>query len=358
MKDCTNYDDPNCPKGLTSDSHINTPNLELLFVGCWGVYCKDGEVEMKTIKKGEVKISKETYGEKSVVESMTNYVNHNKNVNTVILAGDNIYSRSLTDEEELMITSKNWKEMKKAMYDMDKQFTLGFEQCMKNVPVENFLMALGNHDITTCKILNAQLNYDKWYLPAVYYNHIFITSTYIKVNIIVIDTNVYEGEDCKGKPYPEFTRKKQVDWVKDVIQSNKCEWNLIVGHIPAISNGYKNGIGVKQNLELVDDLISIKQYAKNVNLNVQSYMCADIHNQQLLQCRYPELPTLIIAGSGGTKLDDKMIITELKPCTIYAKATHGFVSLDINEDKMKIAFYSIDDEPSAPSALYWVNKND
>ena len=51
MTDCTNYaDDTNCPKELQIYKNIRKDDLNILMVGCWGVYCWDGEVTVNSIQ--------------------------------------------------------------------------------------------------------------------------------------------------------------------------------------------------------------------------------------------------------------------------------------------------------------------
>jgi hypothetical protein len=342
MVDCSDYNSPNCPKGLSFDEIIEEDNLHLIFVGCWCVYCREGPVLVKKVKKGEITESEQYFGQNSVVDGMKKYVEKNKSNNPVqalILAGDNVYARNPTPEE---LQKGDFKKLKTALYDMDQQFKKGFEQCMMNVNVPQYLMAIGNHDITTCAILNAQLNYPNWTMPAVYYNYIYKTAT-TTVNFVFIDTNIYDGEDCNGNPYPEDARLIQKEWIKNTIVKGQCTWNIVIGHNPIISSRPYGKKSPRIETNMRADMIEIKSYVKSMNLDIQCYMCADEHNQQYLTCENPDLPILIIAGSGGTNLDENVDTTALQHCTKYYKSTHGFVALDINSYTMKITFFSCKD---------------
>jgi hypothetical protein len=341
MKDCSVFDDPKCPKKVTLNETVGKSTLNLLFVGCWGVYCKEGPVLMKKLKKGVVKTVEEYFGQRSVAHGMTEYSNK-FDVDALILAGDNIYARSINDNDNVETITKA------DLFDMNLQFTLGFEKCMSSINVSTVLMAVGNHDITTCDVLNKQLNYDKWTFPGVYYNYIYelgepsTQSKKVRVNLVFIDTNIYDGIDCSGHPYPKNSRDIQKDWVNKVITDNKCEWNLLIGHNPVISNGHKKPYAPVVDLNMKSDLQYIKESAMKVDVNVQAYLCADEHNQQFLTCESDVLPALIIAGSGGTPLDD-IYVNQLEECTEYSKSTHGFVTLDINASTMVVTFYSSKD---------------
>lgn len=367
IKNCNNYEDETCPKGLslTTNISINPSVLDILFVGCWGTYCRDGTMDSFKYKKGNFEKSESTYGAKSVVQGMTEYSNTNK-VDAIILAGDNIYSRNPNDDE--FQNPQKYPNLKESLYDMSKQLQEGFVDCMSKVNTNTFYLAIGNHDITNCDILNKQLNFNqnKWNLPALYYNTIYNMSGY-KVNLIFIDTNLYDKvKSCNSKEYPEDSNdrnesheewlinavNKQKKWVTDVIKSNKCEWNLIIGHIPFINNPHKKikgegSLDYASNPEMTKDIEYITLDARSIGLNVQLYLCADEHNQQLIKCPknyesikgIDNLPAIIIAGSGGTDLDDVLISNTLSKCTKYSLRTHGFVSLKINLNKLYLTFH-------------------
>lgn len=372
--DCTNYNDEKCPKALTLINNIEKNKLELLFVGCWGVYCKDGEMDVIKYKKGEFKTSKGIFGGKSVAQGMAEYSMRN-DIDAVILAGDNIYSRNPTKEE--MDNPKNFPNLKDDLNDMELQFNEGFVKCMNEVKTDNFYLAIGNHDITNCNILNKQLNYNQrnWKLPGLYYNVIYniedkTQNQNYKVNLIFIDTNLYDKQKtCNSKEYPheddevtdehkkwlEGVKNQQKTWIKNVIKTNKCEWNLIIGHIPFMNNPHKKIKDSKFdyviNNELVNDIYEIRNEIKNVNLDIQLYLCADEHNQQFIKCpdnylNIPNLPAIVISGSGGTELDDFMQSPTLSPCTIIGNKSHGFVSLNINKSELNITYYESRDMKS------------
>lgn len=376
-KDCTIYDSENCPKGLTFENILMKESLDLLFVGCWGVYCKDGEQEVIKYKKSEFKIDKGLFGGKSVAEGMSEY-SHKNNVDAVILAGDNIYSRNPTKEE----MANPYPELKDDLNDMDLQFSEGFLKCMNNVKTENFYLAIGNHDIHNCKILNKQLNFNQggWNLPGLYYNVIYKLDNY-KVNIIFIDTNLYDKKKtCNEDQYPEddekiqdshriwleYTRNKQKLWIEQVIKTNNCKWNLIVGHIPFINNPHKkikdSNFDYSMNNDLISDIYSIRQEINKMSLDIQLYMCADEHNQQFIKCPenvgiIPNLPPIIIAGSGGTDLDNFLPSHSLKTCTMIGKKAHGFVSLNIDSTNIQITYYESKDLKTIDYKTLTVNLN-
>ena len=74
--DCTDY--KACPKEIENieNFYINNEELNFLFVGCWGVYGKDGKIKEENWNEEENtwKQKSKTYGQKSVVEAMKKFV--------------------------------------------------------------------------------------------------------------------------------------------------------------------------------------------------------------------------------------------------------------------------------------------
>lgn len=328
--DCNEY--KNCPKELTGNfiDYTNKDILKFLFVGCWGVYCKTGEQETLKFKKEKIKKNTDNYGGRDTSDAMIEFTKDNK-VDAVLLAGDNVYNDYPDEERKKLIL-----EGKVSNYNIDKQLSLGFEKCMANVNTERFLIGVGNHDIETCYVLNQQLNYrnPKWYMPALSYNIIYNLKDF-KVNLIFIDTNMYEDNWCQGK-YPENAKEQQFKWLGEVlIKYDKNEnkvWNIVIGHIPFIANPHKEVKDVRKEEDLYN---LIEKYSSYINL----YMCADEHNQQYISI--PGMPPQVISGSGGAILDEKIFTKNfIEKYTDFARATFGFVDVNITSDYLKFTFKS------------------
>ena len=229
---CTDFDNSNCPKGITSEKIANIKSEEAVFIftGCWGVYCKTGpnkkfklKVPNKDEKKDKGKGEKkdkgkgekkdegkyEIYGGKDVAQMMIEYSNK-YNISAVILGGDNVYSDYPPEEllkyidkivknGNLEEIKKLKKEVKNILYNMDKQFAEGFENCVRRVKTRDFLVGIGNHDIENCDILNKQLNYPNWTMLGLYYNYVYSLNDDKHINFIFIDTNIYEDGKCVVK---------------------------------------------------------------------------------------------------------------------------------------------------------------
>lgn len=339
--DCSIYE--NCPKNLTqnyTNKSINPEKLSLVFFGCWGTYCKslkDSYIKRK-YKKGKFSSEEVEYGEAEMASLLAKYSNET-DVDAVILAGDNVYEnypiKNQTEDfdKELEKFAKNdisEKQFKNFSYDMEKQLKVGFEYCLKNVKTSTFLLGIGNHDVETCDILNKQINYKGWKMPALSYNYLYKVNDNCKVNLVFIDTNIYDEIYCDEQKYELDARSKQKEWLNNVLTQNKDCWNLVIGHIPFIYNPHKEGKkGIRR--ELYEDI------QENKHL-IDLYMCADEHNSQYII--YKDMPPEIISGIGGAILDKNIYINELKDYTLFTRAVFGFVGLEIYNQKIILNFYS------------------
>lgn len=330
--DCSEYN--NCPKekNFYNTDFKNTNSFSFLFLGCWGVYCKDGEhiLEIYKKKEKEWKQEKVKYGAHSVVKSMTDFTKINGKVNAVILAGDNVYSDTdLTDEDRILIEKGE-----KSIYNIDKQLDVGFLKCMKNVDTDIFLIGIGNHDIENCYILNKQINFKDWFLPSLSYNIVYNLNNFF-VNFIFIDTNIYEKTWCNQDNYPENAHEKQAIWLTHILNqyNNSNTWNIVIGHIPFLANSHIQKEIVRYE-NLLADLLT-----KNSNL-IDLYMCADEHNQQYINTNPPQ----VISGSGGAVLDEKIYINDneydLKNKTLFSNASFGFVNVSLTIDTIILTYHS------------------
>ena len=383
--DCTDYDQ--CPKEKADlkNFYINNQEFNFLFVGCWGVYGKEGNYEeenwdedKKTWKKPKIK----TYGQKSVVEAMKKFVEQKGRQQAVILAGDNVYS-----DGKIPINPKFRSDIesygKHYAYNMDKQLQEGFIDSMSTVPTDHFLIGIGNHDIETCETINKQLNYkeNNWTMPGLSYKIMYENpEKNFNVNLIFIDTNMYKKKWCfkvhggpsssneqkylENQEYPQDAIKNQAKWLGKALDKSRNTWNIVIGHIPFICSSHKKAKEPKEdkkgkepkkaklnvfNEELYDLILSQAEY-------IDLYMCADEHNQQYITdlvdedtgptyihdyhgCR--KLPPQVIAGSGGTVLDPEFYPvkdSELEKATKYHQSIFGFVSVKVNNENISVNF--------------------
>ena len=118
------------------------------------------------------------------------------------------------------------------------------------------------------------------------------------INLIFIDTNMYEGKWCQGL-YPESAYSEQDKWLGQTLlyKSDVKVWNIVIGHIPFLSNPHKKDMNIRKVQQLYN---LIQKYSNQIDL----YMCADEHNQQYIT--QPGMPPQIISGSGGASLDENI----------------------------------------------------
>jgi hypothetical protein len=343
-------------------------------VGCWGVYCRGGEIEIESYnpKQNKVETKRKIFGQKGVSKGMKEYA-RDREIAAVFLAGDNVYPHEkLKDAMKKIIDTKEWTTLKpkerKRLYkstpelspnQIEEQFKKGFEKCFEGLNIDDFWGALGNHDIQTCKDLNYQLNYKnsaedtKFHMPAMHYNVIYSSNRtgsdsqpVWSVNFIVIDTNVYEEDpkQCGGEYYDDNYITAQEEWVLEALKSGDCAWNVIVGHIPYKANPHKkqkSGGGI-HNKKLGALFGKIRDDGSVPN--VQVYMCADEHNQQFLYDPAMGM-ALVVAGSGGTALDKDILLrytdgksSEVDTVTRYRHSGFGFTHLKFEEDILTITY--------------------
>ena len=366
--DCTDYNSYLCPKETCIKRKINSDNCNFLLVGCWGVYCWDGYVEMKEFKpkKNNFDIAVELFGQKRVVKGMENFSTKTK-TEALFLAGDNVYNYNITKQKLIdIVEQKNYptKEQYKGDVDIsgqiiEKQINEGFLNCVDKIPVKDFFIAIGNHDIQNCHDLNYQLNYnqDLYKLPGLYYNVEYKLKNF-SVNFLILDTNMFSQENtCNPNiVYTEKMINKQINWVINCLKKVNAKWNVIIGHVPYKANGHCEKSPSEFN-NYFDKLFNkINTMSEQGNCPpVQIYFCADEHNQQFLYDE-PKKLSLVVAGSGGTALDYDIQVTDkyLKN-TKYINATFGFVNFNFTRKYANIIYYSSEEKSSQKTFTVKIN---
>lgn len=326
-RDCSKYE--NClseKKTIIIDPSVNNM-LHLGVVGCWGVYCDDGKYKYTKKKKDKIEDVEVVRGQGRVSRALERY-NQQKPISDMFLAGDNVYQEGVPFEN---------KETPIGTFNIERQLERGFENCFLKCGINRFFALVGNHDIENCDILNKQINYPLWNMPSLYYNVVYTLNTndkLFRVNVIVIDTNMFDVNDkelsdplhCDKTPYTIGQLFAQKQWVRQVIKDERADWNIIIGHIPYLSNGHKNKNHPVYRIELANFIREVKP---------DLYICADEHNQQIIKDRPT---TIVVCGSGGTALDK--IEHPYIENTIYANKEFGFVSLEITNNNLVIRFIS------------------
>lgn len=333
---CNDYNSNECKKGL--ELFVENDLEEMIVLACWGVYCQSGRyIEYKN-KKGKIKASDEIIrAQKDVFDAMAEYTSNVK-VSDVYFAGDNIYNYAYPVGEQ----------PDEIGYLIDKQL-MSFIPCYSGVKenVKRTFVALGNHDVENCDVLNKQLNYKGWENVGVYYS-VNYTRKNRGVTVVVIDTNMFDDgqENCNGKPYTDIEREKQRNFIKESCDNARLrsDWIIMIGHIPAIANGHKESrIAIKN--EMIYELLDINR--------PHLYVCGDEHNQQFIYEKKIGV-SLAIIGSGGTdldnifykKLDEEKDIDPIEG-TCYADKVFGFLTIkfidesEIKKESMLIGYKSV-----------------
>lgn len=404
MVDCTDYS--KCPKNFTADKTLDyeKDSFRFLFLGCWGVYCsgKGTEIQGYDKKKNFFKEDKKSqYGQKQVVDSMVKF-SEKVEQDAVILAGDNVYNdifptkevinaiikagqelKKVEDDEQIqkivnfflnsignisedekvsrkviieLLKKINddhiavnekiktvFKEAKSQLYNMEKQLHEGFEKCMLKVHAKNFFIGVGNHDIESCDVINKQLNYKKWTMPALSYN-VLVKMNGFDVNLIFIDTNMYDTTWCLGD-YPTTAQQDQEKWFKGVLSEEA--WNIVIGHVPFACNPHKKTDG-KIATRITEGLLQL--IAKNTH-KIDLYMCADEHNQHYVTYKAGiSFPPQVIAGSGGNKLDTEILTSLPADQVLLARSVFGYVSVNVTKKELSLKFEEVSYDPLYPRA--------
>ena len=390
------------PKLLDYTDETEKNSFDFLFVGCWGVYCSGKGTTVKSYnkKKDIFEEDKKTrYGQKEVVDSMVTFSKENKQ-DAVILAGDNVYNdndpienvkeevikagKKLNDNEKIpdiidfflkkidafpkevtkdVVLSylekikseenkinkkikKVFKQVKSQLLNMPKQLDKGFEKCMGKVETDNFFIGVGNHDIENCDVINEQLNYKntKWKMPALSYN-VLVKMNGFNVNLIFIDTNMYDDAWCQGA-YPEDAKNNQEKWLESVLSESENTWNIVIGHLPFACDPHKQVEDKTTKLKVTKlrttaGLLELIQ--KNTS-KIDLYMCADEHCQHYVEYKIRDdifFPPEVVAGSGGTKLEDKIWKFLPDDQAKLRRVTFGYVSVKVSAKELALTFHSV-----------------
>lgn len=189
-----------------------------------------------------------------------------------IIAGDNIYPTKPTKVHDVKILEDG-------------------VQCLNQIGVPLYV-ALGNHDVSQCDIINYHksltMDYKEWKFPSNYYTVRYYFDDEIKVNLIFIDTNLSMYPSCSTNVTKE-SKKEMFRWLKEQM-SQEADHIVVVGHAPLVS--CKKGSFKVLDTELLDVIAS-----ENKKIY---YLCADTHNFQHLSVDDVEV---VVAGTGGAHPD-------------------------------------------------------
>jgi len=376
--------------------------MDFLAVGCWGVYGDEGKkiIIKKKEENGKTQTESKpvTRGQQSVANIIKHIMDEQKiKVKNLFLAGDNIYQKSLEEElqkkyfpfkEEKQSQSSLEEEEKQSQSSLEKQSQSSLEEeeekqsqssleeeeeekekFLKDyIPssnikeqikkgfnlfihpdIENYYVIAGNHDVEDCDILKEEMGNTSWKFPNIFYSMFYKLKSY-NVNVMFIDTNIFEYME-KGKREEDMCKFGSVSSLleaqENCVNTRKNlpqnTWRIMVGHIPYKALGHKHKKCIVDHSTYMEPLF--KAYGPHV------YISADEHNQQFLTEIINDKPTaLVVAGSGGTALDDVKICNPNGVDTItmgnkqifvpYSSMDFGITLFKVTADSITIDYYT------------------
>lgn len=247
--------------------------------------------------------------QRAVASSMEKVAKKNKNLDFVVLLGDNFYI-----DKKLTETSSEWNTRFEEMYS-------GLH--LSTVP---FYAVLGNNDIdlSVNKNTHPEIEYSKkslgsnrWRMPAHYFSNDYgISNGRPLLRIVYLDTNATKEELLK-----------QADYIREQFIKNPVKpiWKIVAGHHTIRSCGKH----YNDKTRLAEMLLPVLQESE-----VDIYLSGHDHNQQLI-VKDGE-PGYVINGAGGKSLYPQK--TDSDDLRFFRKG-YGFVSLKVNATKLSLEYY-------------------
>ncbi len=245
--------------------------------------------------------------QKQVAEALATYAEKQKNIQGMLLAGDNFYMK-LSGIDDVV-----WKDVFENMYDIKRL----------NIP---FFAVLGNHDYQENKA-QIELDYSKahpesrWKFPARWYR-VNIPSDKPVVTLLMLDST-------KDK-FTAADWASQIQWMdKELSNVTAGVWTVCVAHHPLFSNGKHGDNGVIQT-----DWGPILQ-----KHHVDFYVCGHDHDIQHLEIPgWSESFVLVGGGGAGTR---QMLKDERGP---FSKQSYGFGDLQFTPEKATVRLINVEGE--------------
>lgn len=224
----------------------------------------------------------------------------------VLSLGDNFYV-TLPDGAK----SKAFRSLFEEMYSKEK---LPFP----------FYIALGNHDVTSEKKLQAELDYAKqnpdsrWKLPSRWYRRDLPEGKPL-VSLLVLDSN----RSQLGKKFDD-----EMNWLEaELARPRPGKWLVCMAHHPLFNNGKH-----KDDKFLIDTWGPLFTKYK-----VDLYLAGHDHNLQHLEI--PGYPTSFCVSGGGGQLTYALLRDDRGP---FAARTYGYTTLHFTLETATIAFFNSD----------------
>ena len=211
-----------------------------------------------------------------VAKSILKLIQKNPKIQSVILAGDNIYPNGCSSVD-------------------DKQFITKFQKPYEKINLP-FYLCLGNHDYgTMMNNSKVQIQYSeskqntnhKWNLP-----HNWYSQSFPMCDFFFIDTNLEWLSESEIK-------KQLKDTIQNIKKSTK-KWKILCGHHTWRSVG-GHGNAETQFESFMNDLL------KQVPIDL--YLCGHDHCKSIIQVGSHKTHALVI-GTGGKPYDEQLFYPE------------------------------------------------
>jgi tartrate-resistant acid phosphatase type 5 len=187
--------------------------------------------------------------------------------------------------------------------------------------------ALGNHDYRGNP--EAEVEYSAisktWNMPARYYTFVKMVDARISARFIVLDTPGLL-EECQ---YPDYFRKPQYSWLKEVLSRTREQWIVVTGHHPVYSASFFHG-DTKEMKELIKPLFDYYQ--------VDFYICGHDHDFEHARARR-EYTDYIVTGTGGDTRNNRHNLR-----TQFSLSELGFTFFSISHDRAELWFITSEGE--------------
>lgn len=251
-----------------------------------------------------------------VARGMESLAELNERLDFVVLMGDNFYNHSVTS-----LHSDAWASRFEQVYLGDY---------LQRVP---FYGVLGNHDQNPAdngetsaslqiEYSQQKLGSQRWHMPDHFYSQDYgLVDGKPLLRIVYIDSNLNASQ-----------LQAQAAWLQQqFLKAPLPVWRIAIGHHPVRNYGKHRA----ETPRMVTNILPALKLAK-----VDLYLCGHDHNQQVIS-RQNE-PAYFISGAGGAELYP---IDLNPPDLLFARKAHGFVSVQLNKDRLKIGHYDVDGKP-------------
>jgi tartrate-resistant acid phosphatase type 5 len=179
-----------------------------------------------------------------------------------------------------------------------------------------FYPSLGNHEWYSDDGAAAEIAYRSatWRFPAPYYSF-----TAGPVQFFALDTTIISEE--------------QILWLDQAIGASTAPWKVVYGHHPifAPERDARSGLYLKYMQARLWPVIRGR---------VDAYLCGHQHAMAHMDPR--DGVRFFMSGGGGAPLSK---VAAKAPGALFAESTFGFLTLEANANKMRIAIFDTDGKP-------------